>query len=90
MKAYLKNVDGWLRRRIRMYIWKFWEKVRTRFVNLQEYGINKDKFWEWANTRKAYWRVSGSPILSRAINNNNLQKAGYMFLSDYYSKVYRK
>ena len=90
MKAYLKSVDEWLRRRIRMCIWKCWKKNKTKFINLQKCGINKQKSWEWANTRKSYWRVSGSPILSRAINNNNLRNAGYMFLSDYYSKVYRK
>ena len=90
MKAYLVNIDKWLRRRIRMCIWKCWKKVRTKFTNLQKCGINKQKSWEWSNTRKSYWRVSGSPVLSRAINNNNLQRAGYMFLSDYYSKVYRK
>ncbi|MFA7170332.1 MAG: group II intron reverse transcriptase/maturase [Candidatus Paceibacterota bacterium] len=90
MKAYLVNIDKWLRRRIRMCIWKCWKKVRTRFTNLQKCGINKQKSWEWSNTRKSYWRISGSPILSRALNNNNLQRVGYIFLSDYYSKVYRK
>jgi len=70
-----------------MLIWKQWKRVRTRYKNLIKLGIPKGKAWEWANTRKAYWRVSNSFILSRSITNENLLKAGYIFFSDYYLKV---
>ncbi len=33
--------------------------------------------YEWGNTRKSYWRTADSPILHRAISNDNLRKAGY-------------
>ncbi|MFV0506883.1 MAG: hypothetical protein ACK5L5_09285 [Bacteroidales bacterium] len=32
-------------------------------------GIGRGKSWQWANTRKSYWRTSKSPILTRAITN---------------------
>ena len=32
-------------------------------------GIKKDKAWEWANSRKAYWRIANSPILHRALGD---------------------
>ncbi len=41
MQSYLKRIDEWLRRRIRMCIWKYWKKVKTRFANLQKCGISK-------------------------------------------------
>jgi RNA-directed DNA polymerase len=50
-------------------------------------GTNKSKAWEWANTRKGYWRIAGSYILNTTITIERLNKAGYIFLSDYYSKV---
>jgi group II intron reverse transcriptase/maturase len=89
MRSYLQSVDEWLRRRLRMCIWKSWKKVKTKFANLLKCKIGRNQAWQWANTRKSYWRTSKSPILSRALDNESLRKAGYPFLSDYYSKVYR-
>ncbi|MFV0345446.1 MAG: group II intron maturase-specific domain-containing protein [Bacteroidales bacterium] len=54
----MKRIDEWYRRRLRMVIWKQWKLVRTRFDNLKKLGINKYKAWEFANTRKLYWRIS--------------------------------
>jgi len=90
MKTYLQSIDEWLRRRIRMCIWKYWKKIKTKFRNLVKCGIDKSRALGWANTRKSYWRTSKSPILQRAITNENLRQTGYPFLSDYYSKFYRK
>lgn len=87
IKNLLVWIDKWYRRRLRMVIWKQWKLVRTRFRNLIKLGIPKGKAWEWANTRKAYWRVAKSFILSRTLTNENLSKAGYLFFSDYYLKV---
>ncbi|MDR2138698.1 MAG: group II intron reverse transcriptase/maturase [Tannerella sp.] len=87
MKSKLQKLDAWYHRRVRMCIWKCWKKVKTRFKNLMRCGIDKRKAWEWANTRKGYWHISNSFILSRALNNDNLRRAGYPFLMDCYRKV---
>ncbi len=87
MKKRLQTLDEWYRCRLRMCIWKCWKKVRTRFNNLCKSGINKKKAWEWANTRKGYWHISHSYILTRALNNDNLRRANYPFLMDCYRKV---
>jgi RNA-directed DNA polymerase len=87
IKNLLIKIDEWYRRRLRMVIWKQWKLVRTRFRNLIKLGIPKRKAWEWANTRKGYWHVSNSYILSRSITIKNLSSAGYLFFSDYYLKV---
>ena len=87
MKKLLFEVDEWLRRRIRMIHWKQWKRVRTRFKMLQTLGISKQKAWEYANTRKGYWRISNSPILSKSLDNETLRGFGYLFFSDYYRRV---
>lgn len=87
MKSHLQKIDEWYRRRLRMCIWKYWKKVKTRFANLRKCGIEKGKAWEWANTRKGYWHVSNSFILSRSLTNENLRKANYPFLMDCYRKI---
>ncbi len=87
MNNLLLRVDEWCRRRIRMVIWKQWKRIKTKLTNLIKLGVKKSKAWEWANTRKGYWRIAGSYILSTAITNDRLREAGYVFLSDYYRKV---
>lgn len=87
MKSRLQRIDEWYRRRLRMCIWKCWKKVKTRFSNLFKCGIDKGKAWEWANTRKGYWRIADSFILHRALNNDNLKRANYPFLMDCYRKI---
>lgn len=54
---------------------------------LQKCGIDKGKAWEHANTRKGYWRVAGSPIMSVAIKTEQMRRKGYLFFSDYYGQV---
>lgn len=90
MKTLLRDVDQWMRRRIRMVYWKQWKKNRTRFKMLQKCGISKGKAWEFANTRKAYWRVANSPIMARAIKTEQLRCKGYLFFSDCYEQVHAR
>jgi len=87
MQSLLIRVDEWYRRRLRMVIWKQWKQIKTRLRNLIKLGINKYKAYEWANTRKGYWRIAGSFILTRAITTARLSVAGYVFFSDCYRKV---
>ena len=87
MTKLLLGVDSWYRRRLRMVIWKQWKRVRTRLRNLINLGINKHKAWEWANTRKGYWHIANSYILSCTVTDERLRLAGYVFFSDYYRSV---
>jgi RNA-directed DNA polymerase len=87
MKKYLLKLDEWYRRRIRMVIWKQWKRIKTRGRNLIKLGIAKYKAWEYANTRKGYWRTANSPILTRSLTDHRLKQAGYIFFTDYYRKV---
>lgn len=90
MKNYLLSVDEWLRRRIRMCIWKAWKRVRTKVRNLIKCGIDKNRAYMWGNTRKSYWRTADSPILHRAIGNLALRQKGYVTLYDEYVKWHPK
>ena len=90
MKRLLLETDEWLRRRIRMCIWKAWKKVKTRVANLIRCGISKYKAYEWGNTRKGYWRIADSYILHRAITKEHLCRAGYATLMGAYLEWHPK
>lgn len=87
MKALMKKVDEWYRRRLRMVFWKQWKRISTKQANLMKLGINKSRAWEYANTRKGYWHIANSWILTTSITNQRLKEAGYMFLTDCYLNV---
>ena len=87
MKKLMKSLDEWLRRRIRMCYWKQWKKVSTKYKNLMKLGATKQKAWEYANTRKGYWRIAISHILTTTITNARLEKAGLTSLLDTYMKI---
>ena len=90
MKILMEDLNQWIRRRLRMYIWKQWKKIKAKGRNLIKLGVSKDQAWQWANTRKGYWRISGSGILSTTITNELLEYRGYDDISKKYKAVHLK
>lgn len=87
MKNQLKGTDEWLRRRLRMYIWKRWKRVRTRYAMLRKLGQNHNTAFKFACTRKGYWRIAKSPILNTTLTDARLKQAGYTFFSEHFKTV---
>ena len=77
MKNTIAEWNGWLRRRIRMYIWKQWKKPKTRVQNLIKLEMEPWLAYRYGNTRKGYWAVAGSGILNTTITDKRLAQAGY-------------
>ncbi|MBU2701303.1 hypothetical protein Ga0466249_002417 [Sporomusaceae bacterium BoRhaA] len=88
MKVIAKALDEWLRRRIRMCFWKQWKKIGTKHDGLVKLGLDNHKAWEYANTRKGYWRIANSPILALTLTNGYLKKIGFVTISERYSLVH--
>lgn len=87
MKNVALGLDEWMRRRLRMCIWKGWRKISTRYKNLLNFRLDRRQAWMFANTRKGYWRVSNSPILKCTLTNNYLINLGFVGVSQRYSLV---
>ena len=83
----LKDLDGWLRNRLRYCIWHDWKKPERKRKNLIRLGIDKHHAYAWSRTRMGGWRVAQSPILTTTITLKRLEKKGYESLLDYYLKV---
>lgn len=87
MGKWLKRIDEWMRRRIRMVFWKRWKRVGTRYRNLEKLGISHSNAGILANSRKGYWRIAGSPILNTALSNERLERNGFQYFFSYYKSV---
>ncbi len=87
-KRVMEEIDMWTRRRLRACLWKQWKRIKTKHDNLVKLGVNNAKAWEWANSRKGYWRIAGSYILSTTLTNKFLEEKGYKSLLKQYRKVH--
>ena len=90
MKTFIEEIQSWLNHRLRQLIWKRWKKVRTKYKMLRKYGINHDEAMMLANSRKAYWRISKSEILHRAIKSKKLIEWGLKDMNLLYKHRYLK
>jgi len=82
-----KLLDSWIKRRLRMCLWKNWKKHRTRVRNLIRLKVPYGKAYEWGNTRKGYWRISKSPILHRTLGNSYWESQGLKSLQVRYETL---
>src|SRR5699024_4900073 len=82
-----KQLDSLIRRRLRMCLWKNWKKIKTKYRNLIRLGTPTNKAWEWANSRKGYWRISKSPILHRNLGNSYWSYQGLKSLYNRYEAL---
>jgi RNA-directed DNA polymerase len=65
----LRDLDQWIRRRLRAIAWKQWKRGRTRFAELTRRGIDRDLAAQTAGSPHGPWRISKSPALHLAFSN---------------------
>ena len=83
----LKDLDGWLRNRIRYCIWHDWKKSERKRKNLIRLGVAPQMAYAWSRSRMGGWAIAQSPILGTTITIERLVKRGYESLLTYYLKV---
>jgi RNA-directed DNA polymerase len=62
----LRDLDKWVRRRLRAIVWKQWKYGRNRFAELRRLGIGKGLAAQTAGSPHGPWRISNSPALATA------------------------
>jgi RNA-directed DNA polymerase len=78
----LKELDSWLRNRIRYCIWHNWKKPERKRKNLISLGIPVGQAYAWSRTRMGGWAVAQSPILITTVTLESLRKRGYQSMLD--------
>ena len=77
----LRDLDGWIRRRLRCYLVKQWIKnCYTRTRNLVRLGAAPDQAWMVGMSRKGPWSMSNMKPLKVAVSNRFLAKNGFFSL----------
>jgi len=85
MKARLRTIDSWLRRRLRCYRIKQRKRPLGIMRFLNKLGVPKHRAWTTAASRKGWWRKSLSPASCEGMNNKWFTKIGLISLTKTYS-----
>jgi hypothetical protein len=83
----LKELDGWLRNRLRYCIWHHWKKRERKRKNLIRLGVNPVDAFRWSRSRLGGWAIAQSPILNTTITVKLLTKRGYESMFYWYQNV---
>lgn len=72
----LRNLESWVRRRLRSLIWGQWETRKKRYKELRRRGINQGLAQRTAGSSKGPWRISRSRALHVALPNAYISELG--------------
>jgi RNA-directed DNA polymerase len=76
----LRDLDSWIRHRLRCLQWKQWKSYRRRKAELIKYGINPKLAHTTAFSAKGPWRLSHTPGVRMALTNQFFDRMGLMRL----------
>jgi RNA-directed DNA polymerase len=72
----LSNLDAWIRRRLRMYLWRQWRTGRRRFAQLRSHGVPVFGAAVAAGSPTDAWRMAGHPAVQQALRNAYFDSVG--------------
>jgi RNA-directed DNA polymerase len=72
----LKDLDSWIRRRVRCAFWQQWKTSRKRYEALVRLGVGTSLAHSTAGSNHGPWYLSRSQALSFALTNARLKSLG--------------
>jgi RNA-directed DNA polymerase len=73
-QSIFKELDSWVRRRLRCYVWKQWG--RRRYRELRRRGVSQALAWNTCKSAHGPWRLSRSPALAIALPGHYFDRLG--------------
>jgi RNA-directed DNA polymerase len=77
----LRELDEWIRRRLRAIAWKQWKHGRMRFAQLRQRGVGHDLAAQTAGSPHGPWRLAKCPALNIALSKTCLNDLGLASLA---------
>ena len=85
MKGHCDRFDEWIRRRLRMCIWKQWKRVKTRYRKLRALGQPELVVHKMANSRRGPWLMAKN--LNNAMDKAYFEELGLRSLQERYLQL---
>jgi RNA-directed DNA polymerase len=80
VRSPLRELDKWIRRRLRSYHWKQWG--RRGYRELRKRGVGRQLAWNTVKSAHGPWRLSQSPALAIALPQRYFAALGLPSLSE--------
>jgi len=78
----LETLDGWVRRKLRLVLWRQWKRVVTRARNLIRLGLAEVRAWTSATNGRGPWWNSGASHMNAALPKKVFNRWGLVSLLD--------
>jgi RNA-directed DNA polymerase len=88
-KSVLRELDSWLRRKLRCVRLKQRKRAAAIAIFLQQLGVPKNQSWTTAACGKGWWRMAKTPAASQAMSNQWFQNHGLVNLLEQHMKLQR-
>ena len=83
----LKDLDSWIRCRLRYCIWKQWKRPKRRLRAFRQLGVSESWARRFAYSRMGGWAIACSPIMGTTVTEDRLRRRGYVPFLEYYLKL---
>lgn len=84
----IADIDGWLRRRVRMCYWKQWRRARTKVRELRKLGTSRDAAISVAMSRKGPWHLSRTLATQTGMTNQWLRDQGLISVKSLWVNIH--
>lgn len=73
----LRELEGWMRHKLRCLVWKRWKRGTTRYKRLREMGLSQRQAQLGAgNGSRGPWRMGACPPMQNALSNAYFRSLG--------------
>jgi hypothetical protein len=82
MQGVVEELDGWIRRKLRVLLWRHWKHHHTRAKNLMRAGLSKRRAWLSATNGHGPWWNGGASHMNEAYPKSWFDRMGLVSLLD--------
>lgn len=76
----LKELDGWIRRKLRCVLWRQWKRPRTRERHLIRLGLSAERAWKSSVNGHGPWWNAGASHMNAAMSIVRFDRLGLVSL----------
>ena len=80
VKSALEALDQWIRRKLRVIVWRQWKRPRTRVIKLMKAGLDHKRAHRSATNGHGPWWNAGASHMNQALPAKALEAMGLLSL----------
>jgi RNA-directed DNA polymerase len=81
-RSFAEDLDGWIRRRLRLLLWVQWKRPWTRRKNLMKAGLTEQRSVMSAFNKRGKWWNSGASHMNEAFKKKYFEYLGLVSMLD--------